>query len=353
MDRPRQAHRGRRMKADKGQIARALDAPSDGVRLYLLYGPDEAGSNALVARLAKAMGEGAERTDFTGDQIAADPAALTDAAAAISLFGDKSWVRVTAAGESALPAIDALLTAPAAGNPVAVLAGALRKDSKLLNRCLDDKAALCFASYPPEERDAAALAVEIARERGLRLDSALARRIVDLAGGDRALMAGEVEKLALYHDATPEAPREATAEALDALSSAVSEQNAPELAGLALMGDVPGFSAELAQFRAQGGSLIGVLRIALTKAAQVAEVRAAIEGGTPAAQAMRVGGRPLYRKEADEMTRMSRCWTGETIARGIVRLGAVERQSRTAGAIADTLVAQELLAIARQAARRR
>jgi hypothetical protein len=30
------------MKADRGQIERAMAAASDAVRLYLLYGPDEA-----------------------------------------------------------------------------------------------------------------------------------------------------------------------------------------------------------------------------------------------------------------------------------------------------------------------
>jgi DNA polymerase-3 subunit delta len=341
------------VKANYAGIARALDAPPEGTRLFLLHGPDESGSNALAARLAKAMGEGANRTDFTSDQLARDPAALADAAAAISLFGDKSWIRVAPAGEEVLPAVEALLQSPGAGNPVVMIAGTLRKTSKLLTRCLDDNAALCFASYPPEERDAIQIAIQIARERGLKLDAGIARRIVDLTGGDRALMAGEIEKLALYHDALPDQPAEATHDALDALSSEVADQDAPALASMALAGEVDRLVAELNRFRTLGGSLAGVVRIALQKATNIAEVRSAMDEGMAGNAAFRVNGRPLFAREADEMGRLVRRWSAETIGRGIARLAAAERASRTAGPIGETLIAQELLTIARQAARSR
>lgn len=340
------------MNADRSAIQRALDAPSDAVRLFLLYGPDDSGSEAMSARLARAMGPGADRTDFTGDQLGKDPAALADAAASSSLFGDKSWVRVTGAGEESLAAVEALLEGPGAGNPVVMIAGALRKTSKLLTRCLGEKAVLCFASYPPSERDAADIAIQTARERGLKIDLDLARRVVGLTGGDRALMAGEIEKLALYHDVEPDRPGEASHEALNALSSEVADQDAPALASMAMVGDIKGLVHEMARFRSLGGSLSGVLRIALGKAMNVAEVRAAIDAGTPQNAALRVNGRPLFKKEADEMLRLLRCWPGETIGRGVVRLATAERASR-GGGNSETVIAQELLAIARQAARGR
>jgi DNA polymerase-3 subunit delta len=340
------------VNADVKAILRALDAPSDAVRLFLLYGPDDSGSQALAARLARAMGDAASRTDFTGDQLARDPAALSDAAASISLFGDRSWVRVSPAGDETLPAVEALLAAPGAGNPVVLIAGALRKTSKLLALCQGDRAVLSFASWPPSDREAADIAAQIARERGLKLDTAIARRIVELTGGDRALMAGEVEKLALYHDAEPDRPAEASHAALDALSSDTGDQDAPALAGMALAGDINGLTVEMRRFRGQGGSLSGVLRIALQKAMNVAEVRATIAGGTPQNAALKVNGRPLFKKEAEEMARLLRCWPGETIGRGIVRLAAAERASR-GGATGETVIAQELLAVARQAARGR
>jgi DNA polymerase-3 subunit delta len=165
------------------------------------------------------MGAAAERIDMDGPALRNDPARLADEAAAISMFGDKRWIRINGAGEECVPAVEALLEAPQAGNPVIALAGAIRNTSRLAKLCLDNPAAMAFASYAPDEREAGKIAMAIARDLGLRLPPDLARRIADLTGNDRALMAGEVEKMALYLDASPEAPKEATAEALDALSS--------------------------------------------------------------------------------------------------------------------------------------
>ena len=54
------------LRADSQAALKALDDPSPNIRLYLLYGPDEAGSEALSARVGKAMGQGAERIDLDG-----------------------------------------------------------------------------------------------------------------------------------------------------------------------------------------------------------------------------------------------------------------------------------------------
>src|SRR3546814_7543996 len=82
-----------------GQIERALDAPSADIRLFLLHGPDDAGSQALTKRLERAMGPDAERIDLDGAALKIDPARLADEAASISLFGGARWIRVTLAGD--------------------------------------------------------------------------------------------------------------------------------------------------------------------------------------------------------------------------------------------------------------
>ena len=76
------------MKIKDGITAR-LDRPSDDVRLYLLHGPDEAGAGELAARLARAMGEGAERVDLDGATLRTRPGLLAEEAASMSLFGER------------------------------------------------------------------------------------------------------------------------------------------------------------------------------------------------------------------------------------------------------------------------
>ena len=72
------------------------------------------------------MGDDAERIDLSGAELKADPARLADEAAAISMFGGARWILVEQAGDEILPALEALIEAPAAGNPVAIVAGALK-----------------------------------------------------------------------------------------------------------------------------------------------------------------------------------------------------------------------------------
>src|SRR3546814_4804856 len=75
---------------------------------------------------------------------------------------------------------------------------------------LDHKEVLAFASYAPEGRDAEQLAATVGREQGLRLTADVGRRIAELTGGDRSLMANEIEKLCLYLDASYEQPADVT-----------------------------------------------------------------------------------------------------------------------------------------------
>jgi len=324
------------LRADNAAALKALDTPTDTVRLYLLYGPDEAGSEALAARFGKAMGEGAERIDLDGPTLRSDPARLTDEAAAISMFGDRRWIRVQPTGEEVLPAVEALLEAPAAGNPVVLIAGNLRKTSKLLTRVDGNKAAIAIVSYAPEGRNADALAVTLARETGLELPGDLARRLIALTGGERGLLASEIDKLALYLDATPEAPKAATPEALDALGAEGGEQQLFKAAAVILSGNVAGAEREIAWLRRTGGSLAGLLRITLQRAVALAQAQAG--------QGQRFGG---GRGEEDLGAR----WAGPNLARAIHRLAEAERTSRLSYGVGEIVIAHELVTVARIAAR--
>lgn len=341
------------MKANKGQAERALDAPPADIRLFLLYGPDEAGSAALARRLERAMGPGAERIDLDSATLKGDPARLSDEAASISMFGDKRWIRLTAAGDDMLPAIEALLQAEQAGNPVVALAGPLKATSKLVKLCLDNKAVMACISYVPDGRDADQIAMGIAREQGLRLGPDLARRISEITGGDRSLMAQEIEKLCLYLDAAPERPAEATAEALNALSAETIEEDVGTLVNAVLGGDLKAMNHELAMLGVLGTNMGAILRPLQNRALLLADIRAEFDKCGRLDAAVETAGKAVFWKDKGQVARQVKLWDANGIARVIRRLGAAERASRSSRNAGDILVTHELLTIARQAARDR
>lgn len=341
------------MKANKGQIEKALDAPTDAVRLYLLYGQDESGSVALAKRLERAMGPNAERIDLDMSTLKSDPARLSDEAAAMSMFGDKRWIRLLSITDDAIPALEALLEAPHAGNPVVAIGGALKATSKLVKLATDNPMAMAFVSYLPDARDAPQIAMAIARDKGLRLPNDLARRICDLTGNDRTLMGNEIEKLCLYLDAAPDRPTEATAEALNALAAETPDDDMGPLVNAVMGGDLKTVSVELASLAASGADPARATRPLLGRAMLIADVRAAFDRTGQIDAAMDMAGKAVFWKEKDVVKRQVRQWDQPSIARAIRRLSAAERASRSSRNAGTVLVEHELLAIARQAARGR
>ena len=341
------------MKAQRGQIERALDAPQADCRLFLLHGPDESSSRDLAQRLARAMGADAERIDLGGAALKADPARLADEAASISLFGGARHIRIDPAGDEILEAVEALLEAPSAGNPVVAIAGALRKESKLLKLALASPMVLAFASYVPEGGDADRLAMTMAREHGLRMTTDLARRLAAATAGDRALLAREMEKLALYADASPEQPREIDHAALDALGAATDEGDLARLVDAVLSGRAEAADAELASLAGEGVEGVPVIRALLRRLLLLAQLRAETARGESIDAVMASSGKSLFWKEKPEVAKQLARWSPDKIETAIARLGEAERLLKSSGALGAIAVEEELLAIGRAAARMR
>jgi len=341
------------MAAKSAAIERALDSADPSVRCYLLYGPDESGSRALAQRLANALGQDAERIDLDAPRIIADPALLADEAASVSLFGGARHIRVEGVTDSCLPAVEALLEAPAAGNPVVLIGGALKRDAKLVKLMEASGAAMLFASYAPEGADAERLAMMLAREQGLRLDADVARRLAEASGGDRAVLASEIEKLALYADATPEHPREANHAMFDAIAADIGEADLTRFVDAVLGGQEALLERELTRLAGEGQEGIPLVRALLRRLLAMAAVRTEVDrGATPSAAADRAG-RTLFWKEKIAVTRDVGRWPSMRIARAIERLGLLDRELRRSAGPGTIGADAEFFAIARAAKPRR
>lgn len=340
------------MKANKVQLDTALKAPSE-TRFFLFHGPDQAGSSALVKRLAEAVGTGAERVDLSGAELKVDPARLADEAASISLFGGARYIVVEASGDEVLPAVEALTQAPAAGNPVAIVAGALKPASKLLKMALADPNIVAFASYVPEGRDADRLVAEMARSQGLDMRPDVARRIADAGGGNRAIIAQELAKFALYLDAAPDRPREVNAETFDAVGAASEEGDMSRLVDSVAGGNQEMLQAELLRLSSQGVEGIPLIRAVLRRMTLLTKLRAEVECGNSVAAVMASQGKAIFWKEKDAVAMQLSRWRADFLTKSMSRLLEAERQVKSSGGLGPLAADEELFTICRQAARLR
>ncbi|WEK44519.1 MAG: DNA polymerase III subunit delta [Candidatus Sphingomonas colombiensis] len=337
------------MKASETRIKAALDRPPADIRLYLLYGPDESGAMALAARLGRAMGPEAERVDFDGAALKADSARLADEAASLSLFGGARYIRVTGAGDESTAAVEALLSAERAGNPVVMVAPSLKATSRLVKRALEADTALATACYAPVGEGADALAAQLAREHGLRMVGGVARRLVQAAGGDRAVMARELEKLALYLDAGPDRPQQLDDAALDAVGADLGEAEMSEIVEGVVAGRTAELGAALRRMNEANGSPIPWLRQLARRLGALAEMRADVAAGGDIASVIK-RHRVFFREEAATAAALRR-WTPEALVEAQRRVRRIERSLVASGTAGTVLADQAMLGMAERVRR--
>lgn len=338
------------MKASKGSIGRAVDQPDLRVRLYLFHGPDEAQSRALGERLLQALV--ATRFIVSAGAIKNDPAALADEAGAMSLFGGKRLIWVEPAGDEIAAGVEALLEAAAAESPVVAIAGALRKTSTLLKLAEASEQAVAFAAYAPEGADAERMVIDVGRRFGLKIPPPLAALIADSCGNDQAIVTQEVQKFALYIEASPQGPKELDRDAVEAVGAELTEGNMPRLADLALAGELTELADELAQLP-HAAEAIPIVRALQRRLMMLAPARARVERGDRPDAVMASLGKSLFWKDKALVERLLRLWDAKGLATVAQRAGRLERDLMFSPAPDRDALGEELLSIARAARGRR
>lgn len=335
------------MKAAKGSIGRALDQPDRQIRFYLFHGIDEAQSRALGARLVEALS--ASRFLISAASVKSDPACLADEASAMNLFGGTRVVWIEPAGDDITEGVRALLELPATESPVVAIAGALRKTSGLLKLADSSPLALAFTSYLPEGQDAERMVIDVGRRFGLKVSPPVAARIAASSGNDQAIAAQELRKLALYADASPQAPKELDHDAVDAVGADSADGDFLRLADLAMGGAVAELADELSRLPTGGSEAIAVVRSLQRRLLMLAPARARIERGEGLDAVMTSLGKTLFWKDKPLIGRMLAKWSAEDLAKVAERAGKLQHELIFSDAPGREVLGEELLAIARRA----
>jgi DNA polymerase-3 subunit delta len=341
------------MKVDQARILAIQRQWPDDVRLVLLHGPDLATSRDLADQIARQFADPANPMaveSLAGASLSSDPQALVAAASAMSMFGDRTLVRVDGLEEDGLAAVTALIDSQPA-NPVIAVAGALKKGSKLQAFAEKSPAIAVLLSYEPGLRDAQRLANEIGNPLGLRVSREAAVMLFEAAGGDRTLIRRELEKLSLYLDSA--ADRAKPVETADVATIGVGVGDSDQFAlGAAVAGGHMAQAADLLT-RLPAGLGIVALRAVERRLTLLLTLRGVVDGGASPQTAVESARPPIFWKEKDAVAAELALWTTPALVKGLAEVLAAERAIKASGSLGDTLAEAAILALARRAAARR
>jgi len=322
-------------------------------RTFFFCGPDEAGIHDAAQLIVSLLPDAGERIELSGADLKRDPVRLGDEARSTSLFGTSRHILVRASGDEAAEAVEIHLGGTAQACPVLVLAAGASDKGKTAKLLADRGDGLVAMFYPPDLRHVAAAVRTMADAAGLRMGGDLAERIARACGLDTRLAQSEVTKLALYLDATPEAPRSADAAALDAVGARTEEDGFGALVNAVLGGEAAKVPGELKRMHDLGLSPVGLLLAFERRAAQLAGLAARLgpRGEVGAFLKAESQARRIFWKDERDLGVQLRKWRGRKLERLVERLMGLHRALLANSQSAELLLAQGLAGIARAAAR--
>ncbi|HAU21354.1 MAG TPA: DNA polymerase III subunit delta, partial [Erythrobacter sp.] len=266
------------MKATQRDFASVAPRAAQQCSIFFFCGPDEAGAAAAATKLADLIPEKGERIELVGADLRKDPALLGDEARSGSLFGDKRHILVQAKGDETHDALRTLIETNEAGAgeaaPVLIVATSATDKSRSAKLLEKRKDALVAMFWPPDLASVTASVRAMADGAGLRLSGDLGERIARASGLDVRLAQSEIEKLAVYCDASPQSPKNVTPQALEAIGAATEEDGFMPLVNAVLSGEVARINPELRRFHELGLNPVGVLLAIERRAAQLAQIAA-------------------------------------------------------------------------------
>ncbi len=316
-------------------------------RVVLLHG-DDVGmmrdrAEALTRLVAGSLDDPFRVAELTRD----DADALELEAASPPMTGGRRVVRMRDANEFVREAVEAVLKSRAPALVVleaATLTGASRL-RKAVEAAPDGAAIGC---YPEEGRALEDTIRDALGAAGVGVGQEALSWLSAHLGADRAATRQEVEKLALYVGKGGEVDMEAATACVG------------DLAGLSLddalfaatQGDVETADRALELAMAEGGTTVGVLRVALSHMQRLHRARLAVDRGLSPAEAAKAARPPVFFRRVGAFARALGLWNESALMAAMVGLAEAERGCKRTGAPDQAICRNAILAIARRAAAR-
>ena len=342
------------MKLAGAAAKRFIAKPGKETRAVLLFGPNRSLiEETALALTAFALGPSPDQLAITrlgDDELRRDRALLSDQLAAQSLLGGPRLVRVSAAGDSAAePIVDAVQAldddAPAAAFLI-VEAGELAARSKI--RVAFENAAKSFAIafYDDSAEDISEYAASLLKSAGVALDEDARAVFESSLPGDRGLIRGEVEKLALFAHGRKAPLTGAETAALLAMEG----EAALDEATLAVAGGEPKKAVEA--LHGADASGITAMKALERRLLRMQEARLAVDQGASPTDAGAKLRPPVFWKERDAFAAHLRVWSAPRLSAALDVVWRAQLRAMTAGAPQDLIAAEAFRVVAAMANRR-
>lgn len=319
--------------------------------IFFLCGPDDASIQDAAQKIVSMLPDPGERVELSGADLKRDPVRLGDEARSTSLFGDTRHIWVRANGDDAHDAIALLIENAVEAAPVIVVASGATDKSRTAKLLAPRNDALVAMFYAPDLSAVTASVRNMAGGAGLKMGGELAERIARASGLDTRIARSEVEKLALFLDASPEAPRPVSLADLDAVVAQTEDDDFAPIVDAVLGGKRDQLQAQLKRMHETGINPVGLLLALERRCAQLAALASKLEPGRDVSAVIEseAGARRIFWKDKPALTVQLRNWRGPRLERLVNHLMNMHQALLVNSQEANLLLSQGLAAIARTA----
>jgi DNA polymerase-3 subunit delta len=334
------------MKLDARQAPGFLRDPG-ACRLVLLYGEDEGLIRERAQALTKLVG-GSLNDPFRVVELERDTwSRISGEMAALSMIGGRRVVRVREVAEAVLSHVTAAMKGP--GGALLILEAPGLGKGKLRSFAEATPDAAAIGCYPQEGRALTDLIRSIFSELQVSAEPDAISWLGETLGGDRSVVRGEIEKLALLCGpggrVDVEMARACTGEAAgglgdDGLMAATS-------------GDVRLSDGAIEAAIADGLNGVGLLRMSLMHLQKMHQARLRMEAGASAGDAVRMMRPPVWGAGVSAMVAALSWWSAEGLLRAIEEARQVELACKQTGSRPELLARRYIAWLARQASARK
>ncbi len=351
------------MTALKGKAIDGFVARRDPkIAAILVYGPDlglvRERADAIARQVAPDFKDPFNYIELTDADIKADPARLSDEAAALSMMGGERVVRIRTNGEAAAAAAKLVVAGLEGGylKPTGVViieGGDLGKGSSLRKLFEGSKAAVALPCYADAAADIRAVAENAARAEDLRFDRDALDLLIALLGEDRGVSRAEIEKLILYKGPKSVRSGAATISTDDVRAVLVDtiSDAAEEVAAAAADGAMTTLARALYRSSSAGASPVSTVRALQRTFTRLHAAQSLIAAGASAETAMAKLRPPVFFMEKRAFEARLRRWPTSRLAAALDLLIEAELGAKSTGLPDEAIVERAALRIAAMAGR--